>query len=193
MSFLAAPIQKWKSWMGSGDKARKKVFSLTEGSQSDELLLSAKFASLCELWKLGLGTPPGFILSTVSAKDYLENKAVVSEELSKEVWSHVAELEQFTGKQFGSQLGPPPLLLAVRVGIPAVQQQVTPGCDLDFPFSLSSLRSFFIIICLTLSSLPTLPDLEPSSIACYRDGERLGDDTSGDLNVLSLLGAPESW
>jgi len=35
--------------------------------------------------------------------------------------------------------------------------------------------------------------MEPSTIACYREGERLGDDTSGDLNVLSLLGAPESW
>ena len=83
MSFLSAPIKTWKSWM-SGDKDKKKCFSLTEGSQEDAMLLSPKFASLCELWKLGLGTPPGFILSTVAARDgYLENKAVVSEELSR--------------------------------------------------------------------------------------------------------------
>ena len=112
----------------SGDKDKKKCFSLTEGSSEDAMLLSPKFASLCELWKLGLGTPPGFILSTVAAKDgYLDNKAVVSEELSKEVWDHVAELETATSRKFGSHFGPQPLLLCVRVGVPAVQQQVTAG------------------------------------------------------------------
>ena len=129
----------------SGDKDKKKCFSLTEGSLDDAMLLSPKFSSLCELSKLGLGTPPGFILSTVAAKDgFLDNKRVVSEDLSKEVFAHISELEITTSRKFGSSFGPLPLLLCVRVGVPAVQQQVMAG-------RLFSFVLFFIIWFLMLS------------------------------------------
>jgi phosphoenolpyruvate synthase/pyruvate phosphate dikinase len=64
-----------RSWLSSREgREKKKVFALTEGSASDERLLSPKFASLCELWKLGLGTPAGFILSTTAAHEgFVEN------------------------------------------------------------------------------------------------------------------------
>ena len=94
----------------------KFVYSFNEGSKDMRSLLGGKGANLAEMTKIGLPVPFGFTISTDACKDYLDKGGVLSEEIVKEVYDHLAELEHVMGKSFGDIENP--LLVSVRSGAP---------------------------------------------------------------------------
>lgn len=93
----------------------KFVYSFNEGSREMRSLLGGKGANLAEMTKIGLPVPFGFTISTDACKDYLEKNGL-SEEIVKEVYDHLEELEQVMGKKFGDIENP--MLVSVRSGAP---------------------------------------------------------------------------
>lgn len=95
---------------------RKFVYQFNEGSKEMKVLLGGKGANLAEMTNIGLPVPPGFTISTDACKDYNDNDQTLSEEIFNEVLTHLKQLEEKTGKEFGSNVNP--LLVSVRSGAP---------------------------------------------------------------------------
>ena len=79
-------------------------------------LLGGKGANLAEMTKIGLPVPFGFTISTDACKDYLNKGGMLDDEIVREVYEHLDELEQVMGKKFGDIENP--LLVSVRSGAP---------------------------------------------------------------------------
>ena len=94
----------------------KFVYSFNEGSKDMRDLLGGKGANLAEMTKIGLPVPFGFTISTDACKDYLNKGGTLDEEIVREVYEHLDELEQVMGKKFGDIENP--LLVSVRSGAP---------------------------------------------------------------------------
>ncbi len=95
--------------------ATKYVYSFTEGDGKNKKLLGGKGANLCEMTQIGLNVPPGFVITTDACLTYLDDSArQLPDGVLDEVKSHIAALEQATGKQFGGAQNP--LLVSVRSG-----------------------------------------------------------------------------
>ena len=93
----------------------KWVYSFEEGDGSNKKLLGGKGANLCELTKIGVRIPPGFILTTDACLEYLRNSEMrLPEGLMDQIHHHLADVEEKTGKKFGGT--EKPLLLSVRSG-----------------------------------------------------------------------------
>jgi len=92
---------------------RKLVYDFTEGDGRDKMLLGGKGANLCEMTRIGLPVPPGFVITTEACLAYLESNRM-PDGLMAEVRAHVAALERKTGKTFGGARDP--LLVSVRSG-----------------------------------------------------------------------------
>ncbi|MCL2176572.1 MAG: pyruvate, phosphate dikinase [Firmicutes bacterium] len=90
-----------------------------EGDGSMINLLGGKGANLCEMTRLGLPIPQGFIVSTEGCTNYNTSGKVLSSEIKQQIDSAIVNLEKLTGKQFGlsnSDKGAVPLLVSVRSG-----------------------------------------------------------------------------
>jgi len=88
-------------------------FAFDKGDGKNKALLGGKGANLCEMTQLGLNVPPGFVITTATCLQYLENKQL-PEGLMDEVRWQIGQIEQTTGKQFGGASDP--LLVSVRSG-----------------------------------------------------------------------------
>ena len=77
-------------------------------------LLGGKGANLGEMTRLGLPVPPGFTVSTEACGAYIRSGGTFPEGLWEQVIEALAEMEQRTGKRFGSASNP--LLVACRSG-----------------------------------------------------------------------------
>lgn len=93
----------------------KFVYSFNEGSQNMKNLLGGKGAGLAEMTKIGLPVPFGFTITTSACKIY-SDKGKLDDEIIKDVYAHLEELEQVAGKKFGDDKNP--LLVSVRSGAP---------------------------------------------------------------------------
>ena len=49
-------------------------FSFDKGDGKNKALLGGKGANLCEMTQLGLNVPPGFVITTATCLQYLDNK-----------------------------------------------------------------------------------------------------------------------
>ena len=78
-------------------------------------LLGNKGAQLCEMTKIGIPVPPGFVISTEACREYFK-EGRLSEELKKEIEKALKIIEEKTGKKFGDRENP--LLVSVRSGAP---------------------------------------------------------------------------
>ncbi|MFH1112583.1 MAG: pyruvate, phosphate dikinase [Pseudomonadota bacterium] len=95
--------------------SRKYVFAFEEGDGKNKKLLGGKGAGLCEMTKIGLNVPPGFVISTEACPAYLESeKGDLPDGLMDEVREHLKAVEKATGRKFGD--GESPLLVSVRSG-----------------------------------------------------------------------------
>lgn len=90
------------------------VYSFNEGSKDMRSLLGGKGANLAEMTKIGLPVPFGFTITTEACNDYYRNGGKLGEELISEIKEKLSELENVTGKTFGSTTNP--LLVSVRSG-----------------------------------------------------------------------------
>jgi len=92
----------------------KLVYRFDEGNASMADLLGGKGSNLCEMARLGLPVPPGFVISTQACRDYLSKNQALPEGLEESIKENIRELEKSIGRNFGSTSCP--LLVSVRSG-----------------------------------------------------------------------------
>lgn len=92
----------------------KLAYSFTEGNANMRSLLGGKGANLAEMTNLGIPVPPGFTITTEACKYYYKENKTLPQNLMNEVKSKILEIENSTGKSFGSKTNP--LLFSVRSG-----------------------------------------------------------------------------
>ena len=95
-------------------QAAQMVYRFSEGDASMGDLLGGKGSNLCEMTRLGLPVPPGFVITTQVCRDYLAGDYTLPEGLANTIRERVAELEESIGHEFGSSTNP--LLVSVRSG-----------------------------------------------------------------------------
>ena len=92
----------------------KQVYFFDEGDGGNKKLLGGKGAGLCEMTRLKLPVPPGFVITTNVCKDYYSNGKKLPSKLMSEVKKNIARIEKLTGKKWNSKSNP--LLVSVRSG-----------------------------------------------------------------------------
>ncbi|ONI45806.1 pyruvate, phosphate dikinase [Candidatus Epulonipiscioides gigas] len=93
--------------------AHKWVYMFKEGDMNKNLL-GGKGANLCEMTKLGLPIPQGFIVTTEACTEYYDNDKKLSDEIIAQIEDSLKQLEEISGKKFGDTQNP--LLVSVRSG-----------------------------------------------------------------------------
>lgn len=93
---------------------KKYVYAFKEGRKEMKDILGGKGANLCEMTYLKLPVPNGFIVTTEACNDYYENNEILNETVIDQIFFKLNELENSTGKKYGSKDNP--LLLSVRSG-----------------------------------------------------------------------------
>jgi len=115
-SMAAIFPQKQKGWGTATSLGNKMVFPFQDGSAKDVALLGNKGANLCEMTKMKLPVPPGFVISTETCLHFFDSKEFPAD-LKRQYEEAVRELEKSTGNGFGSKDGNSiPLLLSIRSG-----------------------------------------------------------------------------
>ena len=92
----------------------KSVYFFDEGYGKGRQLLGGKGAGLCEMTRLKLPVPPGFVITTEVCKKYYANNKRLPRDLITQVRKNIAKMEKKTGKGWGSAENP--LLVSVRSG-----------------------------------------------------------------------------
>ncbi len=92
----------------------KPIYFFDEGDPSNRRLLGGKGAGLCEMTRMGLPVPPGFVITTEACKSYYASGGKLPPTLMAQVRKSVAKLEERTGKTWGSRNNP--ILVSVRSG-----------------------------------------------------------------------------
>jgi len=95
-------------------QAEQLVYRFDEGNASMEDLLGGKGSNLCEMARLGLPVPPGFVITTQVCRDYLSNNQTLPVDLEESIRDNLRQLEESIGRNFGSTSSP--LLVSVRSG-----------------------------------------------------------------------------
>ncbi len=93
---------------------KKFVYNFSEGSQSMNDLLGGKGCGLCEMTRIGLPVPPGFIITTEVCDAYYKFGKKYPKGLEDEVSKYLSALEKEMGKKLGDKIDP--LLVSVRSG-----------------------------------------------------------------------------
>ncbi|MGH3088222.1 MAG: pyruvate, phosphate dikinase [Rubrobacteraceae bacterium] len=95
--------------------ARKLVYGFFEDSEFEDVrgLLGGKGAGIREMRRLGFPVPEGFTITTEACTRYISSKEL-PDGLMDDVKSHMALIEEATGRGFGDSANP--LLVSVRSG-----------------------------------------------------------------------------
>ncbi|MBM6810976.1 pyruvate, phosphate dikinase [Faecalitalea cylindroides] len=94
--------------------AKKYVYNFHEGNGSMRELLGGKGANLAEMMNLGMPVPYGFTVTTEACNQYYADDEKISVGIIAEIMNHLRNLEEESGKEFGSPENP--LLVSVRSG-----------------------------------------------------------------------------
>jgi len=86
----------------------------SEGNASMKNLLGGKGANLAEMTVMGLPIPQGFTISTEACTEYNEGGKVFTQEMTDQIETALAKLEEMAGKKLGDPVNP--LLVSVRSG-----------------------------------------------------------------------------
>ncbi len=92
----------------------KYVYAFSEGNRDMRNLLGGKGANLAEMTSIGLPVPRGFTITTEACNKYYDSGKKIDEEVEKQIFKHLTDLEKITGKKFGDKKNP--LLVSVRSG-----------------------------------------------------------------------------
>ena len=77
-------------------------------------LLGGKGANLCEMARLGLPVPAGFVITTEACLEYVDRGRKLPDGLWDGIRKHLGEIEEAVGRRFGNAGNP--LLVSVRSG-----------------------------------------------------------------------------
>lgn len=94
--------------------SKKYVYLFSEGDSSMKNLLGGKGVNLCEMTRIGVPVPQGFIVSTEACNQYYDDGKKLTASIEQEIYETMTKLESITGKQFGGKENP--LLVSVRSG-----------------------------------------------------------------------------
>ena len=94
--------------------SKKFVYLFSEGDSSMKNLLGGKGVNLCEMTKIGVPVPQGFVVTTEACNQYYEDNKNLAVSIEKEIYENMNKLEAITGKEFGGKNNP--LLVSVRSG-----------------------------------------------------------------------------
>ncbi len=94
----------------------KLIYYFDEGNADMRDLLGGKGANLCEMKRIGLPVPPGFVITTQACRLYWEKGSRLIDEMAQDIKNYMNKLERETGKKFGDSKKP--LLVSVRSGAP---------------------------------------------------------------------------
>ena len=94
--------------------AKKYVYNFHEGNGSMRELLGGKGANLAEMMNLGMPVPYVFTVTTEACNQYYADDEKISVGIIAEIMNHLRDLEEESGKEFGSPENP--LLVSVRSG-----------------------------------------------------------------------------
>ncbi|MEG0307435.1 MAG: pyruvate, phosphate dikinase [Clostridium sp.] len=92
----------------------KYVYLFSEGNASMKNLLGGKGANLSEMTSIGIPVPQGFTVTTEACNKYYDDGKTISQEVVDQIHEKMVELEEISGKKFGSLENP--LLVSVRSG-----------------------------------------------------------------------------
>ncbi|MCM1444099.1 MAG: pyruvate, phosphate dikinase [Candidatus Amulumruptor caecigallinarius] len=92
----------------------KFVYDFKEGNKDMRNLLGGKGANLAEMTSIGLPVPQGFTITTEACNKYYDDNQTISVDLENEIFEHINNLENLTGKKMGDSSNP--LLVSVRSG-----------------------------------------------------------------------------
>ncbi|HEY5625621.1 MAG TPA: pyruvate, phosphate dikinase [Dehalococcoidia bacterium] len=90
------------------------VYRFRDGDAGMRDLLGGKGANLCEMARLGLPIPPGFVVSTDGFREFARLDQQLPDGLWQEVQEALKEVEEAVGRRFGDPNDP--LLVSVRSG-----------------------------------------------------------------------------
>jgi pyruvate,orthophosphate dikinase len=94
--------------------AAKQIYRFTEGNAEMRDLLGGKGANLCEMARLGLPVPAGFVITTEACLEYYKLGRNLPDGLWDGIRKHLGEIEEAVGRRFGNDQNP--LLVSVRSG-----------------------------------------------------------------------------
>ncbi len=92
----------------------KMIYFFDEANGKNKKLFGGKGSGLCEMSRLGLPVPPGFIITTDVCKKYYQNGMKLPLILFNQIKKNIKKIEQQTGKKLNSDRNP--LLVSVRSG-----------------------------------------------------------------------------
>ncbi|MDR2748297.1 MAG: pyruvate, phosphate dikinase [Bifidobacteriaceae bacterium] len=92
----------------------KYVYKFSEGNANMRNLLGGKGANLAEMTVLELPVPSGFTVTTEACTKYYDDDKNINDEIKKQIFDNLKDLEKKTKKDFGSVKNP--LLVSVRSG-----------------------------------------------------------------------------
>ncbi|PKB80045.1 MAG: pyruvate, phosphate dikinase, partial [SAR202 cluster bacterium Io17-Chloro-G9] len=98
----------------AGNQAMKFIYRFDQGDASMSSLLGGKGSNLCEMARLGLPVPPGFVISTDVCDQYHSGGGCLPPGLEADIKANVHLLEKALSRTFGS--ADSPLLVSVRSG-----------------------------------------------------------------------------
>jgi pyruvate,orthophosphate dikinase len=99
----------------AGVDSPKWIWSFAEGDGTNKRLLGGKGANLCEMTRIGINVPPGFVVSTEACLAYLDSPdGTLPAGVMEQAREQMARLEAATGRRFGG--AEDPLLVSVRSG-----------------------------------------------------------------------------
>jgi pyruvate,orthophosphate dikinase len=91
------------------------VYAFEQGDGHNKMLLGGKGANLCEMTRIGLTVPPGFVITTEACLEYLaDSQGRLPDGVMEQARANLAKLEEKTGRRFGGSRDP--LLVSVRSG-----------------------------------------------------------------------------
>ena len=76
---------------------KKPVYQFSEGDASMTALLGGKGSNLCEMFRLGLPVPPGFVISTESCLEYFDLGNRLPDGLEGIIRASVGQVEEAMG------------------------------------------------------------------------------------------------
>ena len=94
----------------------KLVYRFEEGDATQSELLGGKGSNLCEMARMGLPVPPGFVITTQVCQSYFSSGQTLPEGLLESLRENIKLLESSLAREFGSSTNP--LLVSVRSGAP---------------------------------------------------------------------------
>ncbi len=95
-------------------QTKKFIYRFSEGNADMRDLLGGKGANLCEMARLALPVPSGFVITTEACLEYYVQGNQLPGGLWEDIQEHMHELESTMGRKFGSSENP--LLVSVRSG-----------------------------------------------------------------------------